>query len=260
MNAQPSANRQTVIVTGASRGLGAAAARILAEIGARVVITARSAQELDALAAEIRAAGGEAIALAGDISAPETAEQLVHAALDHFGRLDAVINNAGILDPLARIEGAVSSEWSRNLHVNVIGPVLLVRAALPHLRETQGRVINVSSGAAVKAKAGWGAYCVAKAALNQFNAVLALEEPQITALAVRPGVIDTAMQAVIRDNGADAMDPGEYERFKNYHLRDDLAPPEKPGRALALLALYAPREWSGEFMQWDEDRVAALEP
>ncbi len=247
-----------VIVSGASRGLGAAIARALAQIGAAVVVTARSAVPLDALVSDIRAADGQAFAIAGDISDPTTAQRCVNAALDNFGRVDAVVNNAAIIEPIARLADVDAEAWRRLFDVNVLGAVLLAQAALPQLRERGGRVINVSSGAAVRPIRAWGAYCASKAALNMFNAALAAEEPQITAIAVRPGVIDTPMQDVIRKRGADAMPPEDYARFLSLHEARQLLPPAKPGQAIAALALYAPRAWSGEFVSWDEPRVAAL--
>ena len=250
--------RPCVVVSGASRGLGAATARILAEMGAAVVVTARSAVPLDALVTEIREAGGQAFAIAGDISDPTTARRCVNAAMENFGRLDAAVNNAAIIEPIARLADVSAEAWRRLFDVNVLGAVLLTQAALPHLRERGGRVINVSSGAAVHAIRAWGAYCASKAALNMFNETLAAEEPQITAIALRPGVVDTPMQEVIRKWGADAMPPEDYAHFVSLHHERQLLPPEKPARAIAKLALYAPRAWSGEFVRWDDPRVEAL--
>ncbi len=247
-----------VVVSGASRGLGAAVARILAEMGAAVVLTARSAVPLDALVNEIRAAKGRAFAIAGDISDPTTARRCVNAALDNFGRLDAVVNNAAIIEPIARLADVDAEAWRRLFDVNVLGAVLLTQAALPQLRARQGRVINVSSGAAVHPIRAWGAYCASKAALNMFNATLAAEEPEITAVALRPGVVDTPMQEVIRKWGAEAMPPEDYAHFVSLHKAQQLLPAAKPARAIATLALYAPRAWSGEFVRWDEPRVATL--
>lgn len=248
-----------VIVTGASRGLGAATARILAELGARVVITARSEAPLETLAAEIRADGGDAVAIAGDIASEDTSQRLVRAAFDQFGRLDAVVNNAAILEPIERMADADADAWDRAFQVNVLAPLILVREALPHLRAVNGRVIHVSSGAAVKPKTGWGAYCVTKAALNHVNAMLAHEEPAITTIAVRPGVIDTEMQRIIRESG-DVMTESEHTRFVNHYERGELQSPEVPGRAIALLALHASHAMSGEFIRTTDERIEALAP
>ncbi|MCI0398529.1 MAG: SDR family NAD(P)-dependent oxidoreductase [Chloroflexi bacterium] len=251
-------NHKTVLITGASRGLGAAVARLAAELGASVALNARSAGELAAVAEEIRAAGGRAIAIPGDVSDADNCRFLVKQTIGHFGRLDALVNNAGTVEPIAPLATADPAGWQRNLAVNVLGPMMLVQAALPHLRQSHGRVVNVSSGAAVSPVPGWAAYCAAKGALNQFNRVLAAEEETITAVAVRPGVVDTEMQAVIRHEGAEGMPASAHARFIRYHEAGELLPPEKPGRALAVLALYAPHEWSGEFLSWDEERVQAL--
>ncbi|HEX6385997.1 MAG TPA: SDR family NAD(P)-dependent oxidoreductase [Anaerolineae bacterium] len=248
----------TVIITGASRGLGAAAAQVAARLGANVVLNARSTNELEAVAQSIRDAGGNAIALAGDVSRLEDCQTLVQEAVNRFGRLDALVNNAGVVEPIAPIAEADPALWQQNLLINVLGPMMLTQAALPHLQTSQGRVINVSSGAAVNPVPGWSAYCAAKSALNHFNNVLAIEETSVTAIAFRPGVVDTEMQRVIREEGAEGMPEGAHERFVTYHEQGDLLPAEVPGMALAIVALQAPREWSGEFIAWDEERVQAL--
>ena len=249
---------QTLIITGSSRGLGAAAAQVAARLGMNVVLNARSAGELEAVAQSIRAGGGTAVTVPGDISRLEDCRSVVREAIDHFGRLDALINNAGIIEPIAPIADADPAVWEQNLAINVLGPMMLTQSALPHLRQSQGRVINVSSGAAVNPMPGWSAYCVAKSALNHFNNVLAVEETSVTAIAFRPGVVDTEMQSVIRQEGAGGMPESAHARFVAYHEQGELLPPEVPGMALAILALYAPPEWSGEFIAWDEERVQAL--
>lgn len=250
--------KPTIIITGASRGLGAAAARCVASAGANVVLNARSGEQLEAMAQFIRDSDGAAVAVPGDISDPKTAEQIVSLTLAHFDRIDGIINNAAVLDPMASIADADPSQWAQNLNINVIGPMLLTQAALPHLRLHLGKVINVSSGAAVSPLPGWSAYCTAKAALTHFTRVLAAEEPSITAVSLRPGVIDTNMQTRIREEGSGHMPKAVHDRFLAYHANGELLPPDLPGQALAFLALYAPHEWSGEFLSWDDDKVQSL--
>ena len=248
-----------ILITGASRGLGAAVARILAEMGTAVVLNARSADPLHELMAEIEANGGTALALPGDVGQLDTCRWLVAKTIEAFGRLDAVVHNAAVIDPIAPIAKADPQAWQTAVSVNLLGPVWLTQAALPHLRQQQGRVISVSSGAAEHGIAGWGAYCATKGALNQFNRVLAEEEEEVTAVAVRPGVVDTVMQNEIRAKGATGMPAEAHKRFVEMHEQGNLLPPEKPGRAIALLALYARREWNGRFLSWDDPDIAALD-
>ncbi|NLF14538.1 MAG: SDR family NAD(P)-dependent oxidoreductase [Anaerolineaceae bacterium] len=248
----------TILITGASRGLGAAAARAAGQLGANVVLTARSAGDLEAVAADVQEAGGQALAVPGDVSRPEDDERIVAAAIERFGALDALVNNAGILGPVSPIAEAEAGAWNETWAINVLGPVILTRAALPHLRERKGRVINVSSGAAVSPVPGWGAYCLTKAAVTHLTRMVAAEEPDVTAISFRPGVVDTAMQATIRSEGAAGMPREEYERFVAYHRQGELLPPAVPGCALAVLAFYAPPSWSGAFLSWDEGQVQSL--
>ncbi len=248
----------TVIVTGASRGLGEATATIVGALGATVVLTSRSESDLRRVAAAIDEADGKAHVIPGDISQPEACERAVEQTIEKFGRLDAIVNNAGVMQPLASIADGDPVIWTRNVLVNLAGLYYLTHFALPYLRNQQGRVLNVSSGSAVHADVGWSAYCAAKAGVNHFTRVLAAEEPALTAIAFRPGKMDTAMQAVIRDEGQIGMPPDRHAQFVKYHEEGALLPPRVVGRALAVLALHAPREWSGEFIALDDERLEAL--
>jgi NAD(P)-dependent dehydrogenase (short-subunit alcohol dehydrogenase family) len=250
--------KPTVLITGASRGLGAATAQMSAELGANVVLMARSGDDLQVVAQEIYSAGGQALVVTGDVGVAADCQRVVREAVDRYGRLDAVVNNAGVLEPIAPIAEAEMQAWEENLAVNLLGPVMITQAALPYLRQHSGHVITVSSGAAIHVFPGWAAYCAAKAAVNHFTRVMAVEEPAVTAIAFRPGVMDTAMQATIRAKGSQGMPAEEYARFVRYYQEGDLLPPELPGCALAVVALYAPHEWSGEFIAWDEERVQSL--
>jgi NAD(P)-dependent dehydrogenase (short-subunit alcohol dehydrogenase family) len=251
-------DQPTIIVTGASRGLGAAIARVSARAGARVVLSARSADALKEEVAQITAAGGQALAVPGDVSQEADCHAIIRQALEHFGQIHALVNNGGIVEPIAPLAEADPQEWQRSWAVNVLGPVMLTRMALPQLRLQQGRVINISSGVATNVVGGWGAYSTAKAALNHFTAILAGEEPELTALAVRPGLVDTAMQAIIRQKGKGRMTQSNYNRLYGAYERGALLPPETPGRAIACLALYALHEWSGQALQWDDEKVQTL--
>lgn len=249
---------KTIIVTGGSRGLGLAIAQNAAELGANVVMFARSADLLTQEAQYIRDADGSALAIPGDISQLNDCQQLVEKTMSNFGRIDAIVHNAGVLEPIAPIANADPKAWQQSLMINLLGPMMLSQAALPYLRQNRGRVIHVSSGAATYAISGWSAYCATKGGLNQLSRALAIEEEMVTSIAVRPGVVDTEMQAVIRTMGAQGMPEEAYQRFLRFKEEGELLPPEVPGGTLAVLALYAPREWDGDFLSWDEERVQEL--
>ncbi len=245
-----------ILVTGASRGMGAAAARWLAGAGAAVSLVSRSEEALESVARDIIDRGGQAFTFGVDVAGRGACETAVEETIRRFGRLDAVVNNAGILEPIGPISEINPHAWSYNIEVNLNGPFFMIQAALPELRKRNGRVINVSSGAAKKVIRGWSAYCAAKAALTHLNRVLAAEEPDITAIALRPGVVDTAMQEAIRKNGSAGMDAEKHDYFMKLKADGKLEPPEIPARAIAWLALHAPREWSGEFLEYDDSRIA----
>ncbi len=249
---------RVILITGASRGLGAAAALAAAQQGAHLVINARNATKLEAVASTCREHGVQTIAIPGDISEPETSRRMVQAASEAFGRVDAVIHNAAVLSPIAPIAQADLSAWEINWRVNLLAAVALLKESLPMLRESRGRVVLVSSGAAIHPYPTWGAYCASKAALNHLAAVLAKEEPNITALAFRPGIVDTDMQAQIREHGAGVMPPELYEKFLTYKREGRLQPPEVVARPLIAVALHAPHAWSGEFVAYYEDKIQTL--
>jgi NAD(P)-dependent dehydrogenase (short-subunit alcohol dehydrogenase family) len=251
-------DRPTIIVTGASHGLGAATAILAARLGANVVLAARSLEALREQAARIDTVGGRALVVRSDVTLAQDCRGIVRQALEHFGRIDALVNNAGMIEPIDLIAKARPRAWKRNWTVNVLGPIMLTQLALPHLLKSGGRVVNITSGSAETAIGGWGAYSSAKAAINQLTRVLASEEPAITALALLPGIVDTAMQATIRAQGEDHMAQINYEWLFNLYENGKLLPPAAPARAIACLALYAPHEWSGEVLAWDEGRVQQL--
>jgi NAD(P)-dependent dehydrogenase (short-subunit alcohol dehydrogenase family) len=182
------------LITGASRGLGLALARALAQDGWTLVLDARAAPDLEKIAADL-----DATPVAGDIADPAHRDALVRAS----DGLDLLVNNASTLGatPLPRLAGYPLPELEHALAVNVVGPLALIQGVLPTLRARRGAIVNVTSDAAREPYEGWGGYGATKAALDQLSNVLAAEEPDVAVWWVDPGEMRTRMLA---DAGEDA--------------------------------------------------------
>ncbi len=185
---------KVALVTGGSRGLGRALARALADRGWRLVIDARGAEELEAARAEL--AGQTTVtALAGDVADDEHRRTLVTAALE-LGGLDLLVNNASALgpSPQPRLADYPLETLAHVYRVNVLAPLALVQLALPLLERSHGRILTLTSDAAVEGYEGWGGYGSSKAALEQLTNVLAAEHPLLRVYWVDPGDMNTRMQ------------------------------------------------------------------
>lgn len=193
----------SALVTGAGRGIGRAVALALARKGARVALVARTSSELEALAEEIRRAGGQALAFAGDVCDPQVPAAAVAAAVAAHGRLQVLVNNAGVgaFAPLAETS---DETWERVIGTNLSAVFRLTRAALPHLVQGGGHVFMISSLAGRNAIANMSAYCASKAALDHLAACLMLEVRQhgvkVTTLA--PGSVDTGFAGMPRGDAS----------------------------------------------------------
>ncbi len=187
---------RVVIITGASRGIGAAVAHRLRDDGFRVALAARSASELDQLATELGGAT-HAIAVPTDLRRIDDLDRLVTTTVDHFGRLDALVNNAGILPTATRSERMSVEDWTAALDVNLTGPWWLANRAHDAILATGdgGVVVNVTSTAAAYPSVGFSAYNATKAALTMLTRTLALEwaRDRIRVVGVAPGKVDTVM-------------------------------------------------------------------
>lgn len=244
-----------VIVTGASRGIGAATARWLGRAGAAVTLVARSADALRQVAADVERLGGRALVVPGDVSRADVCRRVVDETLETFSRLDALVNNAAVLEPIARVAEVDVEAWRYAIEVNVLGPFYLTRFALQALRTARGRLINISSGAAHHPIVAWSAYCTSKAGLHLFTQVVAQEEPDVVAVSVHPGIVDTEMQALIRRAGEGHMTPEQVARFRQLKATGQLVSPLVSGRSIAWLALYAPPSLSGQFVSFDDAHI-----
>jgi NADP-dependent 3-hydroxy acid dehydrogenase YdfG len=194
-----------VLITGASRGIGAAAARAFAEAGAEVGLMARSAAGIDALAREL---GPRARALPADVAAWHAVEGAVAAMTRAFGGVDILINNAAVIEPIAGIDRVDPADWGQLVDINLKGVLHGMRAVLPGMiRQGGGTVITVSSGAAHTPLEGWSAYCSSKAGAAMLTACLhhELHLKGIRAMGLSPGTVATEMQTVIRASGVNPV-------------------------------------------------------
>ncbi|HZQ86386.1 MAG TPA: SDR family oxidoreductase [Acidimicrobiales bacterium] len=183
----------TALVTGASRGLGLGLARALAAEGWDLVIDARGAGALEAARAELAGSGARVIAVAGDVADPAHRRALAGAVAD-LGPLDALVNNASLLGPSPQppLASYPLQELSRVYRVNVFAPLALIQSLLPAMA-TGGRILNITSDAAVEPYEGWGGYGSSKAALDQLTNILGAELPHLRVYAVDPGDMRTQM-------------------------------------------------------------------
>ena len=222
---------RVAIVTGSGRGIGAETARIFAEVGAKVVCVARTAEQIEATVAAIEAAGGEGLAVACDLTDSAAADRVVEATVERFGGIDLLVNNAGG-------GGHVPTKYGQDEHfeaaigLNFRAPFYLTRAVAPHMRARgDGAVVNVSSGFSRAANIGSIPYGGAKAALEQMTRMMAMEfAPEIRVNAIRVGAVTTEN---MRENLL-ARNPGIGESLAAWTPRARLGEP----RDIGLAALY----------------------
>lgn len=215
---------QSAVVTGGAGGIGLATCRALGALGARVTFTARSAASLASAQADL---AGIATGVLCDIT-----DRAALAALVGQG-FDILINNAATVQPIGRITDLTVEAFSANIETNLTAQFNAIRLCLPAmLARGRGTVVNVSSGAAHRPQEGWSAYCAGKAGLAMLTRSLHLEygDQGIRAFGLAPGVVDTAMQGVIRASGINPV---------SQLPRASLAPADQPGRALAWLCTAA---------------------
>jgi NADP-dependent 3-hydroxy acid dehydrogenase YdfG len=178
------------VITGASRGLGATFARVFAEEGFAVALGARDAGAIETLAAELSGTGGEAYAHPLDVGDPGSVDAFRRAVLDRFGRVDALVNNAG-LGIFRRLEEQSWEDWDRTFRVNVFGAWAMTTSFLPQLRERHGLVLMVSSDISTRTFPTGGSYTASKFALRALTRTLQQENPELRVLELRPGAVDT---------------------------------------------------------------------
>ncbi len=237
---------KVVVITGASRGIGAAAARAFAQAGAQVALLARTADQIAELANEI---GPNAIAVVCDVADWAAVQAAIAAVVTRFGRLDVLINNAGVIEPIAPLADTDPALWAQAIAVNLSGVFHGMREVLPIMRaQGFGTVITVSSGAATTPYEGWGAYCASKAGALMLTRSAHLEEGHrgIRVLGLSPGTVATQMQVTIKASGIGAvsqLDPAVH------------IPPEWPARALVWMCSKAADPWLGRDVALRDEAV-----
>ncbi|MEJ2547954.1 MAG: SDR family NAD(P)-dependent oxidoreductase [Gemmatimonadota bacterium] len=204
---------KTAMITGGSKGLGAALARRFAAEGAAVSICARHAGEIATVIAEIESAGGRARGSVADVTSQEDLVSWLKDTRSEFGPIDVFVNNASVLGPRVAIEAYPTDAWRQVIEVNLTGAFLASKVLIPALRERGGSMIHVSSGVGDHGRPLWGAYCVSKNGLEALSEMLAgeLKEDGVRSNAVDPGSMRTEMRAAAYpdEDPADVPTPAE---------------------------------------------------
>ncbi len=227
---------KTVLITGASRGIGEAAARAFAAEGAYVVLAARDGDAVSRIAAEI---GAAAAGIACDVTDPAQVQAAVDLALHRFGKLDILIGNAGVIEPITRLDSADPEAWSRAIDINLKGVFHGMRAVLPIMQgQGHGTIITISSGAAHNPLEGWSSYCASKAGAAMLTACAHLEAGSagLRIMGLSPGTVATDMQRVIKVSGVGPIAQLDWE---------DHIPADWPARALMWMCSPDADDWLG---------------
>lgn len=239
---------RVALVTGASRGIGAASAVALARRGFLPVLAVRDLASVAAVIAHVESLGLRAASVRCDVADDPSAQRAIAECLHLMGRLDALVNNAGQVDPIGKVAETDPAAWAAAVSVNLVGPYRMARAALPALsRSPRGCIVNLSTGAAHTPREGWSAYCSSKAGLAMLTRCLAGEYPQVATYGLQPGVVDTEMQVRIRASGIN-----EISRIP----REQLASPERPAAFIAWLCDVRPVDLVGQDLAVNDPSLA----
>jgi NAD(P)-dependent dehydrogenase (short-subunit alcohol dehydrogenase family) len=242
---------KSAIVTGASRGIGAAIARALAAEGAAVMLLARGREPVEALAAELRTAGAQVQALACDVADFGQMQTAANGARNAFGRIDILVNNAAVIEPIGSLSSSDPTAWGRAIDINVKGVYHGMRAVLPGMRaQGSGIIVNIGSGAAHNPMEGWSHYCSSKAATAMLTRCAHLENKGrgIRIVSLSPGTVATDMQRKIRASGINPVSQIEFSAH---------APVEVPAKAVVWLCGPEAAELAGQEVSLRDPAIRA---
>jgi 3-oxoacyl-[acyl-carrier protein] reductase len=252
---------RVALVTGGGRGIGRGIAHGLSKYGAKVAVTARTTEEIEQVAQEIQAEGGEAIAITADIADYADVQRSIATVTQQWGAIDILVNNAAIIGPVGEIPNTNPEAWVSTQLINVAGSYYAIREVLADMKKQDyGRIVNISSGAAF----GQGivsatAYSVSKAALEMLTMNIAAEvkDTGIAITSVGPGVVDTVMQTNSRQRSMEEVGEAFHAMFKRFYEEDMLTDPLDVGLQVVAVIL---SEKSGESISVLEaaDELAAI--
>lgn len=228
---------KTVLITGASRGIGAETARVFAKAGANVALVARGQSQIADLAGEI---GQQAIAIPCNVASNREVSAAVETTVDTFGGLDVLINNAGVIEPISHLTTSDVDAWGDVIDINLKGVYYGMRAAVPAMKAAGGgTVLTISSGAAHGPVEAWSHYCASKAAVNMLTRCLDKEEAEhgIRAMGLSPGTVATQMQREIKASGVNPVSQLDWD----VHI-----PADWPARAMLWMCSPEADDWCGQ--------------
>ena len=239
---------KTVLITGASRGIGASAARVFAAAGANVALVARGQDAIADLAGEI---GPKALAIPCNVARYSEVAAAVDAAVDAFGGLDVMINNAGVIEPISHVAEADPDDWGHVIDINLKGVFYGMRAVLPIMKDAGGgTILTISSGAAHGPVEAWSHYCASKAGAAMLTRNVDLEEAAngIRAIGLSPGTVATQMQREIKASGVNPISQLDWD----VHI-----PADWPARTLLWMCSPEADPWLGAEISLRDDAIRA---
>lgn len=240
---------KTVLITGASRGIGESAARVFAEAGANVALVARNEQAIADLTAEL---GEKALAIPCDVSRYWEVETAVNACVQTFGGLDVLINNAGAIEPISHLSDADPEAWGHVIDINLKGVFHGMRAAMPHMFEAGGgTILTIGSGAAHGPVEAWSQYCASKAGALMLTRMIDKEsrDKGIRAISLSPGTVATQMQRDIKASGINPISQLDWE---------DHIPPDWPAKTLLWMCGTAADDFLGSEVSLRDEGIRKL--